>query len=76
MTTNATPCGRPGCGGTIEGGYCDTCGLAPDPAAGTGEARGGAAPAPGHPSARQAPDQGRRIELVDQANYVRPGTWT
>ncbi len=22
-------CGRPGCDGTIDGGYCDTCGLAP-----------------------------------------------
>jgi serine/threonine-protein kinase PknG len=29
MTTIATRCARPGCGGTIEGGYCDTCGLAP-----------------------------------------------
>ena len=29
MTTIATTCARPGCGGTIEGGYCDTCGLAP-----------------------------------------------
>ena len=25
--------------------------------------------------ARQAPDQHRRIELVDLANRVRPGTW-
>ena len=25
--------------------------------------------------ARQAPDQHRRIELVDLANHVRPGTW-
>jgi serine/threonine-protein kinase PknG len=32
MTTIATTCARPGCGGTIEGGYCDTCGLAPVPA--------------------------------------------
>jgi serine/threonine-protein kinase PknG len=30
MTTTATRCTRPGCGGTIDGGYCDTCGLAPD----------------------------------------------
>ncbi len=30
MTTTAIRCARPGCGGTIEGGYCDTCGLAPD----------------------------------------------
>src|SRR5207248_113835 len=22
------PCGRPGCDGTIDGGFCDTCGLA------------------------------------------------
>ncbi len=29
MTTIATTCARPGCGGTIEGGYCDVCGLAP-----------------------------------------------
>jgi serine/threonine-protein kinase PknG len=26
-------CARPGCGGTIDGGYCGTCGLAPGPAA-------------------------------------------
>jgi serine/threonine-protein kinase PknG len=31
MTTTKTACGRPGCGGTIDGGYCDTCGLAPLP---------------------------------------------
>ena len=30
MTTTATRCTRPGCGGTIDGGYCDTCGMAPD----------------------------------------------
>ena len=33
MTTTATTCTRPGCDGTIEGGYCNTCGLAPAPAA-------------------------------------------
>ena len=32
MTSNAVRCQRPGCGGAIDGGYCDTCGLAPDPA--------------------------------------------
>ena len=26
--------------------------------------------------ARLAPDQRRRVELVDQANHVRPGTWS
>jgi serine/threonine-protein kinase PknG len=32
MTTTATTCTRPGCGGTMEGGYCATCGLAAVPA--------------------------------------------
>ena len=27
-TTAATTCTRPGCGGTIQDGYCDTCGMA------------------------------------------------
>src|SRR5260370_36016597 len=47
MTTIATTCTRPGCGGTIEGGYCDTCGLAaapspqvPPQATGSGSAAG------------------------------------
>jgi serine/threonine-protein kinase PknG len=47
MTTTATTCTRPGCGGTIEGGYCDTCGLAATPAA--APAGAGAAAAPGRP---------------------------
>jgi len=33
MTSTAIKCARPGCGGTIDGGYCDTCGLAPEPVA-------------------------------------------
>ena len=32
MTSTVIRCARPGCGGTIDGGYCDTCGLAPEPA--------------------------------------------
>jgi serine/threonine-protein kinase PknG len=28
-----TACNRPGCGGSIVDGYCDTCGLAPGPSA-------------------------------------------
>ena len=32
MTSTVIRCARPGCGGTIDGGYCDTCGLAPAPA--------------------------------------------
>jgi serine/threonine-protein kinase PknG len=30
MTSTVIKCSMPGCGGTIDGGYCDTCGLAPD----------------------------------------------
>ena len=46
MTTTATTCARPGCGGTIEGGYCDACGMAPA-AAGPGAASApGRSPAP------------------------------
>lgn len=59
MTTTKTTCARPGCGGTTEGGCCDTCGPAPVPS-----------------QARLAADQRRRRELVDEANHVRPGTWS
>src|SRR6516162_8871764 len=44
----AAACTQPGCGGTIEDGFCNVCGLAPAPvpaglAAGTGAAGTGAA---------------------------------
>ena len=29
----AQRCTQPGCGGTIQDGFCDVCGLAPAPAA-------------------------------------------
>ena len=29
----AVACTQPGCGGTIQDGYCDVCGLAPAPPA-------------------------------------------
>src|SRR5207247_9411099 len=45
-----TTCSQPGCGGTIQDGYCDTCGLA--------------ASAPSSPSGPSA-WSGSRIELVD-----------
>ena len=32
MTITAAQCTRPGCGGTIDGGYCTVCGLAETPA--------------------------------------------
>jgi serine/threonine-protein kinase PknG len=54
MTTIATRCARPGCGGTIEGGYCDTCGLAPVPAQ--------QAPAPPGPARCMRPGCGGTIE--------------
>ncbi len=46
----ALACAQPGCGGTIQDGYCDVCGLAPSPvpaapaaqAAGWGPASGAA----------------------------------
>jgi serine/threonine-protein kinase PknG len=33
MTAATATCTQPGCGGTIEDGYCGVCGLAPTPAA-------------------------------------------
>jgi serine/threonine-protein kinase PknG len=50
---SAVACAQPGCGGTIEDGYCDTCGLAPAPAA-SGPAGLGWAPVPGGGSIRYA----------------------
>ncbi|HSS88242.1 MAG TPA: serine/threonine protein kinase, partial [Streptosporangiaceae bacterium] len=32
MTTTTTQCTQPGCGGTIEDGYCTVCGMAAAPA--------------------------------------------
>ena len=32
MTTTTTQCTQPGCGGTIEDGYCAVCGMAAAPA--------------------------------------------
>jgi serine/threonine-protein kinase PknG len=60
----AAACTQPGCGGTIQDGYCDVCGLAPSPAPAAGWAQapgggsiryagaapGGAAPATSGPS--------------------------
>ncbi len=41
MTAAATMCPQPGCGGTIDAGYCDTCGLAPALAAAPGSPSSG-----------------------------------
>ncbi len=32
MTTSVGTCTQPGCGGTIDGGYCTVCGMAAAPA--------------------------------------------
>jgi serine/threonine-protein kinase PknG len=53
----AAACTQPGCGGTIEDGYCDVCGLAPAPAAsvsGPSPAASGWGPVPGVGSIRYA----------------------
>src|SRR5690348_8036138 len=47
MTSTVIKCTRPGCGGTIDGGYCDTCGLAPDPVAAPAAATAGKCARPG-----------------------------
>ena len=31
MTTTAATCTQPGCGGSIDGGYCTVCGMAAAP---------------------------------------------
>ncbi len=44
-----TPCLRPGCSGTIDDGFCDSCGLAP-PRTATGSGAGRSSiPAVGSP---------------------------
>jgi serine/threonine-protein kinase PknG len=53
----AAACVQPGCGGTIEDGYCNVCGLAPStapPAAARGPAPAGWAPVQGGASIRYA----------------------
>jgi serine/threonine-protein kinase PknG len=44
VSTATVSCTQPGCGGTIEDGYCNTCGMAPAPAVAVPVA--GAVPAP------------------------------
>ena len=46
MTPGATKCNRPGCAGTIDEGYCDTCGLAAKGASPAAVAGGGSAARP------------------------------
>jgi serine/threonine-protein kinase PknG len=44
MTTAVTACGRPGCAGTIDDGYCNICGLAAAPVGPSRAASGPTAP--------------------------------
>jgi len=45
VTTTTTQCTQPGCGGTIEDGYCTVCGMAAAPAAAPAATAAPAAPA-------------------------------
>jgi serine/threonine-protein kinase PknG len=61
MPTTGAPCGRPGCRGTIDDGYCDVCGLAQLQAAAAASfpvqspsARTGSSPSGRTPSSRSA----------------------
>ena len=91
MTTAMVRCTQPGCDGTIQDGYCDTCGLAapaassgpsvPSGSAGSGAAVSARAVRFGlersyRALARLTPDEARRVELVDLANAIRPRTLT
>ncbi len=68
MTTIATTCPRPGCGGTIETGYCGTCGLAavaapapapaPAPAVAASLHTAGTVSAPARPAPSRCPRPG------------------
>jgi serine/threonine-protein kinase PknG len=50
----ALACTQPGCGGTIQDGYCDVCGLAPSPVPAAPAAQAGWGPALGAGSIRYA----------------------
>jgi serine/threonine-protein kinase PknG len=50
----AVACTQPGCGGTIQDGYCDVCGLAPAPPPAAAAAPPGWGPLPGAGSIRYA----------------------
>jgi Protein kinase G tetratricopeptide repeat len=53
MTTATVRCTQPGCDGTIQDGYCDTCGLA-GPGASASSSRGARSRARGRGSSRSA----------------------
>ncbi|MFF3670652.1 serine/threonine-protein kinase [Microtetraspora malaysiensis] len=58
-------CAQPGCGGTVEDGYCDACGLAPQP-----EPEPAAQPDPAPPSASLT----RPSIPLDMSGTARTGT--
>jgi serine/threonine-protein kinase PknG len=49
-------CGRPGCDGTIEDGWCDTCGMAPTTGTATAAPAASSAPGDGQPCGRKGCD--------------------
>ena len=53
MTTATIRCAQPGCDGTLQDGYCDTCGLAA-PAASSGQSGTSGPSGPGGPGSASA----------------------
>src|SRR5215831_6700360 len=88
MTATATTCTRPDCGGTIEGGYCNTCGLAavpapsaPDTASVAGrppavpaQSGGASAPAPAPAGSGSASSSGRTGSGRTGSRRMRSGS--
>lgn len=80
----ATPerCTQPGCSGTIDSGYCDTCGIAPSPVTGgstgsTGSPGSSATASSGGPSAGSpgsAPVTGSIARSMRQSSQVSTST--
>jgi hypothetical protein len=79
MTTSTVRCTQPGCGGTIQDGYCDTCRPAAPAASSPGSSGSSASSSRSTRTralARLTPAEARRVELVDMANAIRPRTLT
>jgi serine/threonine-protein kinase PknG len=64
MTAVGTPCAQPGCGGTIDGGYCNVCGFA--------EATGSSVA--GGPGSATGPGSGRGSASGPGTTGLRPAT--
>ena len=62
MTTTTTQCTQPGCGGTIEDGYCTVCGMAAAPASAAPASAAPASAAPAAPATCTQPGCGGTVE--------------